>query len=144
MARKLKGFAGAEPAAAIADKPEGKPAPAPETKVKWLPLPLDEDGNPDTSKLPPPVFKEKVRIYNLEGGEQYAKKETVFVKAGEPRYSVSPKGEVIAWYKKRGGIGRKLVFQFKAKYRQDEKGRARQLRETNFRSLLRQMKVPGA
>ena len=146
MARTLKeeqGFPSEGLGAAIADKPQAA-SDVVNNRKKWLPLPLQEDGSPDTSKLPPPLISEKKRIRVLKDGTEYAVNDTKYTKPGEARYSVTRAGEVIAWYRKRGGVGRKLVFQFKKTIRDDEKGRKTRARDTAFRNLLRKNGVPGA
>src|SRR5258708_7446464 len=104
MARK-KGFpdnesgaAIAEPSVALAMRPKVE-----SREKKWIPLPLKDDGTPDTHKLPPAKFVEKVRAVRLADGTTIHQKQQVFVKAGDPCYAVSEGGELQAWYKKRGG-----------------------------------------
>lgn len=145
MARKLQGFLGEEPSAAIAEGvkqvvkvDEVKPV------RKWTPLPLKDDGTPDTDKLSPAKVKERVHVRKLPDGTDHMTKETIFLRAGDPAYSVTADGELIAWFKKRGGIGRKMVFQFKKQYRDDDRGKLRKKSDAAFRSVLRKAMVPGA
>lgn len=111
---------------------------------KWIPLPLKDDGTPDTDKLPPAKFVEKIRALRLADGTTVHQKQEVFVKAGEPRYAVNENGELIAWYQKRGGIGRKLVFQFKHSYPESQRGKELKKRDADVRKMLRANKIPGA
>lgn len=144
MARKLSNepeFAGKEPAAAIAEKPQAVES---VYGKKWLPLPLNDAGEPDTALLPEPKIIEKVRVRKLPDGTELASKERIYSKPGSARYSVNEFGEVIAWYKKRGGVGRKLVFQFKRQYKDDAAGRAKRKRDVDFRNFLRKQGIPGA
>lgn len=145
MARK-EGFPDNESGAAIAGQGVAAAVQAEtEKKIKkWIPLPLNEDGTPDTDKLPPAKFVEKVRGIRLADGTTLHQKQQVFIKAGEPRYAVNESGELIAWYKKRGGIGRKLVFQFKHSYPENSRGKELKKRDADVRKMLRASKIPGA
>ena len=133
MARKLaQEFPGNEPGAtmpevqAVAEKPR-----------KYLPFTT-------TDELPPAKTKQSERLVTLHTGEKHLVKEFEFIKAGEPRYSITPQGELLAWYKKRGGIGRKLVYQFKPRFKDNPESRARKAKQESFRRELRACGIPGA
>ena len=146
MTRKLRdeqGFPAEEAGTVIAETPKAT-SDAMRHAKKWLPLQLDADGNPDTDKLPPALTKEKIRIHKMIDGSEVAEKQLVYAKPGEARYSVTQKGEVVAWYRKRGGVGRRLVFQFKKNFKEDPTGRQRAARDKSFRNFLRRQGVPGA
>lgn len=147
MARKIKEFPAEGAGAAIAEPVKAAEADTQTTVVQpreWLPMKFHADGEPDTSCLEPAKFVEKTRVINLIGGGQHAEKQIKFVKAGDARYSVSPAGELIAWYRKRGGIGRKLIRQFRKQFPDTKEGKERRRKETSFRALLRSKGVPGA
>ncbi len=142
MARKLRESAEGEGPAAVAAP---APTPAPKEEKKWLPLPLREDGTPDTDKLEPAQFTEKVRPLRLADGTTVHQKQQLFVKPGQACYAVNEHGELQAWYRKRGGVGRKLVYQFKKAYNTNtEGGKQRKKRDEDFRRFLRKLRIPGA
>jgi hypothetical protein len=144
MARK-EGFPDIESGAAIAEPVAAAVQPAAEKNAKkWLPLPLKDDGTPDTDKLPPAKFVEKVRALRLADGSTVHQAQQIFVKAGEPRYAVNENGEVIAWYRKRGGVGRKLIYQFKRAYPDSPRGKELKSRDSAMRKKLRGFRIPGA
>ena len=87
---------------------------------------------------------EKVRVRTLGDGTTFTDKVTKFVKAGEPRYSVDGNGTLIAHYLKRGGVGRKFVYQFKRRYLDTPQGRERRNKEAGFRGMLKANGIPGA
>ena len=135
MARKLRGFPGTEPGAAMLVGTE--PAAGGKQEKKWLPFTGSQD-------LPRPQTVEKVRVRTLGDGTTFTDKVTKFVKAGEPRYSVDGNGTLIAHYLKRGGVGRKFVYQFKRRYLDTPQGRERRNKEAGFRGMLKANGIPGA
>lgn len=144
MARTLKEFPASEAGPAIAEKPEKVEKSKEKKKKVWLPLEFKENGEPDTDKLPPAVFTEKVRALRLADGSTVHQKQPVFVRAGEPRYAVNEMGELQAWYHKRGGVGRKLVWQFKREYPKTDRGNYLRQRDAGLRKELRSRGIPGA
>lgn len=144
MARKLKGFPVVETGAAAQDVSSGP--------VAVLDAPVKDDGKAasrwlpfeGSDRLPRPKTVEKTRVRNLPDGTEYTTKEVKYVKSGDPRYSVTLRGELIAHYLKRGGVGRRLVYQFKAKFPDTKEGKARRTRQEEFRDKLRLAGIPGA
>ena len=136
MARKLRGFPGTEPGAAM---PGGEAPTAVQEKPgkKWLPFTGSQD-------LPRPQTVEKVVVRTLGDGTTFTQKVTKFIKPGEPRFSVDENGTVIAHYLKRGGVGRKFVRQYKRKYLDTPEGRKRRNSDAQHRSMLRANGIPGA
>lgn len=138
MARNIKGFPAEGAGAAIAEPEAAK------SNKKWVPVQFRDDGTVDSSKLEPATYTEKVRPLRLADGTTVHQKQMIFVKTGAPQYRVTDKGELIAVYRKRGGIGTKLVFQFKMQYKNDDKGRVRKARDVAFRKTLKAHGIPGA
>lgn len=137
MARKLKESANATKVDAVPGIMEGTESPANPGLREFKPF-------KGTGELPPAKFTEKTKVYHDKNGEEFIRKETVFVSAGEPRYKVSPDGELIKVYMKRGGVGTKLVYQFKRKYAENPDGISRRNKDAKFRDYLRKQGVPGA
>ena len=138
MARTLKGdrgFAGVEPAAAIPEAVAAEPGPA--KSKRYLPYTT-------TDELPRPVTREKTRLWTLPDGSKEAQKILVYVKSGEPRYSVTEHGELLAHFIKRGGVGRRLAFQFKKQFPDTKEGRDRKATHQSFRNKLKAAGIPGA
>lgn len=134
MASHLAGTGQDASASASSSKPGGTAAEA-NGKRKWLPFEGED-------KLPPAKYTEKSRDLVVNG--MVVKRIEQKVKAGEERYEVTASGELIAWYKKRGGTGRKLVWQFKRSYADTPTGRERKAHDVGFKKVLVAAGIPGA
>ena len=86
----------------------------------------------------------KQQEVTLPDGSKEAQKILVYVKSGEPRYSVTEHGELLAHFIKRGGVGRRLAFQFKKQFPDTKEGRDRKATHQSFRNKLKAAGIPGA
>lgn len=154
--RKLKETANAAPAVAVA-MPEGAVRtvpPANRSESEFEP----EDNRPSYMKrdwkpfigndeLPSAEFKDKVRSRTIiRGGISQTEEftEHIFIAPGEGRYKVTAQGELIKIYRKRGGTGTKLVYQFKKHTSDTKESKEKNAFNKKFRDHLRRCAVPGA
>ena len=137
MARKLAGFPGNEPGAAIEAKEPQAAETVKKTESRWLPYTTAEE-------LPPANVVKKNKVVTLKDGTQFVTEEVRSIKAGEPRYRVNEYGELLALYNARGGVHQRLVRQFKAKFPQNPDGMAKKVAQEAFRRKLRAAGIPGA
>lgn len=112
---------------------------------EWQAKALNRDWAPYVKgELPPAEYKEKLKTVRMFDGTESGRKETVYVSQGEARFKVSDGGELVKVYKKRGGTGTSLVYQFKKSYADTPEGKARKRFDVLFRARLRECGVPGA
>lgn len=146
MARQLKETANAAQAVAI---PEGTARTVPADDgvvIDSRPSYAQREWKPYTTadELPQAEYKEIQKRRRLEDGTFQHYKEMTCVKTGEPRYKITPSGELIKVYSKHGGTGTKLVFKFKKYLIDTKEAKEKNKHMKDFRNFLRSKKIPGA
>ena len=142
MARQLKETANTAHAVAEA-KPEGA-AQTVLAEEDWK-NPFRRKFTPFTTReeLPEATYTVKNRVIALADGSTKRYTETKCTAVGEARYKVTDKGELIKIYKKHGGTGTRMIYQFKQKYPESEWGNKRKAFDNKFKKYLKSQGVPG-